>query len=341
MEHSPNVPADACDLRRRHSFALPASCYEVVEITAPTQLAQLRWDDHTLILGEGTNTVFLEPYQGRVLVNCLQGISINEEEAGYQVVVQGGENWHKLVLYLNRQGIYGLENLALIPGTVGAAPVQNIGAYGVEVAQFITAVAGWNLKTQQEFLYLQAACEFGYRSSVFKQKQWQHLFITSVHFYFPKKWQAVLNYKELQSLPADCSAAEVMQRVVEVRQAKLPDPKQLANAGSFFKNPTVSATQAQRLLQHYPELPCYPQADGQVKLAAAWLIEQAGLKGAQQGEAAVHRQQALVLVNKGQASGKDVHQLAKQIQTTVFTRYQVMLEPEVRLMTRQGLMEQL
>lgn len=334
-------PKSQFELSSRHSFALPAACEQLIEVSAMVQLPLLGWTANTLILGEGTNTLFIENFQGRVLVNKLKGVSITETEQAFLVSVKAGENWHQLVIQLNQQGIYGLENLALIPGSVGAAPVQNIGAYGVEVGTFITAVEGWDLINNKPVRWANSECGFGYRMSKFKRPEWRHILITSVHFSFPKAWQPVLSYKELSDLPATVSAGELMQRVIEVRQMKLPDPTKLANAGSFFKNPTLSKQQADKLRQAHLHLPFYPQPNGQVKIAAGWLIEQAGLKGFQLGGAGVHTNQALVLVNNGNATGEDVQALAKTIQTTVYERYGVMLEPEVRLIKAHGLAEAL
>src|SRR5690554_2395117 len=329
------------ELRHRHSFGLPARCYELIEITDHEQLTQIDWSADTLILGEGTNTLFVEDFCGRVLVNKLQGITITETESAFLVRAQAGENWHQFVLDLNARNIFGLENLALIPGTVGAAPVQNIGAYGVEAAQFIDAVEAWDFINNKTLRWSRNDCEFGYRMSKFKRPEWRHILITAVHFSFPKAWQPVLNYKELSDLPGQVTALQIMQRVIEVRQKKLPDPEKLANAGSFFKNPSVGKSQAQQLSGLHPNLPMYPQAGGEIKLAAGWLIEQAGLKGFQCGGAAVHENQALVLVNKGGATGADVQELAKHIQDTIFKTYQVKLEPEVLLITAHGLAESL
>lgn len=337
-EIQPKAVAELCS---RHSFALSAACEQLIEVTATTQLPLLGWTINTLILGEGTNTLFIENFQGRVLVNKLKGVNITETEQAFLVCVQAGENWHQLVLQLNQQGINGLENLALIPGSVGAAPVQNIGAYGVEVGTFITAVEGWDLINNKSIRWTKDECEFGYRMSKFKRPEWRHILITSVHFKFSKSWQPILSYKELSDLPTSVSAQELMQRVIEVRQMKLPDPKKLANAGSFFKNPTVSKQQAEQLSRTHVHLPMYPQPDGQVKIAAGWLIEHAGFKGFQHGGAAVHKNQALVLVNHGNATGKDVQTLAKTILTTVYERYGVILEPEVRLIKAHGLAEAL
>ncbi|MCC5854320.1 MAG: UDP-N-acetylmuramate dehydrogenase [Idiomarina sp.] len=323
-------------MQSRHSFALPAYARTVIELNDEAQLPNIQWQEPFWILGEGTNTLFLEDFEGTVLVNQLRGVQITEADDAWLVSVAAGENWHGLVCSLSAQGIHGFENLALIPGSVGAAPVQNIGAYGVEVGQFITAVDIWDLQSQQALQWTHADCEFRYRESRFKRKHNRHLLITQVHFALPKQWVPELSYPDLRNLPADVSASELMARVIAVREAKLPDPKRLPNAGSFFKNPVVSAERAQELLSKYPMMPQFFMENGDVKLAAGWLIDQAGLKSAAVGDAAVHQQQALVLVNHGRASGEDLRALARSIQDQVATRYGVTLEPEVRLLSKQG-----
>lgn len=324
-----------------HSFALPASCRQVIELSCKKQLPEIPWGSQTLILGEGTNTIFLEDYNGCIVVNKLKGITVKETSSNFLVTAQAGENWHDFVVSLHHKGIHGLENLALIPGTVGAAPVQNIGAYGVEVGQFIESVTGWDFVNGKPINWTHTECGFGYRSSKFKRAEWRHILITEVHFRIPKSWQPTLNYKELTDLPCDVSAAKLMERIIAVRTLKLPDPHEIPNAGSFFKNPIVTRDVALALKAKYPDLPHYRQDSGEVKLAAGWLIEQAGLKQVAYGDAAVHKQQALVLVNLGRAKGHELKLLAQHIMRIVFEIYGVQLEPEVRLIGAQGLITHL
>lgn len=331
-------PQHFANITNLHSFALSATCRQLIELTCQSQLPEVPWNAQTLILGEGTNTIFLDNFNGCVLVNKLKGLHVKETATDFLVTAQAGENWHDFVVFLHDKGIHGLENLALIPGTVGAAPVQNIGAYGVEVGTFIEAVAGWDCKKSEATLWSHNECSFGYRSSRFKQPEWRHIIITAVHFRIPKNWQPVLSYKELMDLPENVSATQLMERIIAVRTEKLPDPSDIPNAGSFFKNPTVPEEFARTLKAKYPELPQYPQANGQVKLAAAWLIEQAGLKQVAYGDAAVHQRQALVLINLGSAKGEELKRLAQHIIRVVFETYGVQLEPEVRLISAEGLM---
>ncbi|WP_419149443.1 UDP-N-acetylmuramate dehydrogenase [Pseudoalteromonas 'SMAR'] len=323
-------------LQAYHTFSLPAQCASLITINDAAQLKQLDYSQPFFILGEGSNTIFLQDYQGQVIRMALQGVTISERHSDFQVTVAAGENWHQLVLHLLQQGIAGLENLALIPGSVGAAPVQNIGAYGVEVAQFIDHVNGFDVLSQQFQRLSASECQFGYRDSVFKQQLKDRFIITEVVFNLPKAWQPQLSYGPLQSLSPDATAAEICQAVIAIRRSKLPDPAELANAGSFFKNPIVSAEQARRLQADYPNLPSYPTVDGQVKLAAGWLIEQAGLKGTCCGDIRVYEKQALVLVHQGNSSGAELEQLVRLIQGKIWQQFAVRLEHEVRLIAAQG-----
>lgn len=324
-------------LKHKHSFAVDVNAKQLIEIDAIAALQSLVWNDDAYILGEGTNTIFTEDFNGPLLVNRLSGIEIKESESGWHVYAAAGENWHNLVVKLIGLGIYGSENLALIPGSVGAAPVQNIGAYGVEVATFIDRVEVYDCKLHVRTTLHHEECEFAYRDSIFKRPAHRHWFITGVHFFFPKAWQPVLGYPDLARLAPDATAEQIMAHVIMVRQQKLPDPALIPNAGSFFKNPVVSQSECQRLQANFPGMPVFVQADGNCKLAAAWLIDKAGLKSLTTGGAAVHERQALVLVNKDNASGADILSLAEAIQTNVRERYGVKLEPEVRLLDEHGL----
>ena len=230
----------------------------------------------------------------------------------------------------------GMENLALIPGTVGAAPVQNIGAYGVEFCQFCEYVDTWHFADGHRQRYSAAACQFGYRNSLFKHELHDEVIITAVGLRIPKQWQPVVEYGPLKALGANATAEQVFMTVCELRQSKLPDPTLLGNAGSFFKNPVVSATQAAALKQQHPAIPCFAAGEGLNKLAAGWLIDQAGLKGFSLGNAGVHRDQALVLVNLGNASAAEILQLAKHVASTVKQQFTVQLEPEVRFIGKSG-----
>lgn len=264
-----------------------------------------------------------------------KGIKIVEHPTDFLITVAAGENWHQLVSYLLDQGIAGFENLALIPGTVGAAPVQNIGAYGVEIAKYIESVDFFDINSKSFKSLTNPQCHFGYRESVFKHQLKNKVVITQVHFKLPKKWQPELSYGPLQQLN-DPTPQQVFEQVIHTRNSKLPNPKVLANAGSFFKNPIITETVLTRLLAQFPELPHYSHGVGHHKVAAGWLIEQAGLKGFKIAGIEVHQQQALVLVNHGNSKGSDLIAMIHHIQQTVLARYHIILEHEVRLIDSQS-----
>lgn len=322
------------DLTHLHTFRLPSKAHSIVTIQTPEDVESLPADAY--LLGEGSNTLFLMDFARPIALIRLKGIQIKEFSEYWEVRAAAGEHWHELVVSLTEQGVWGLENLALIPGTLGAAPVQNIGAYGVEIAQFIKHVHVWDREHKVYQELLNADCQFEYRDSIFKQQP-NRWIILAVTLCIPKRWQPVLSYGELTTLPASPSALEVMAKVIEVRRNKLPDPQYIPNAGSFFKNPEVSYEFWEQLSAKYPTMPHYKLQSGKVKLAAGWLIDQLQLKGYRLGGAAVHHRQALVLVNMGDAVGEDVIQLAGYIQQQVWEAYGVKLETEVRLLGQNGL----
>ncbi len=289
-----------------------------------------------LVLGGGSNVVLPEYFPGLVIKIGLRGRRLLESAPGHWLVeAAAGECWHELVMWTLAEGWPGLENLALIPGTVGAAPVQNIGAYGLELAERIDSLDALDLDSGQLQRFGGGDCRFAYRDSIFRQQPGRWL-ITAVRLRLPRPWQPELGYAELARElelaqghdPALSAAQRLAAAVIRIRQRKLPDPALLANAGSFFKNPLVSAQQAAELTVQHPALPRYPQADGQVKLAAGWLIEQCGWKGRQLGPMGCHAQQALVLVNHGGASRQDVERIARQIAADVRQGFGVELQPE-------------
>ncbi|RAS37931.1 UDP-N-acetylmuramate dehydrogenase [Paraburkholderia bryophila] len=289
-----------------------------------------------LVLGGGSNVVLSGDFGGLVLLVALRGRRVvREDDAAWYVEAAGGEPWHEFVAWTLSQGLPGLENLALIPGTVGAAPIQNIGAYGLEMCERFASLRAVELATGEAVELDAEACRFGYRDSFFKREGRDRFVITSVTFRLPKAWQPRAAYADLARAlaangHADVSptAQAIFDAVVAVRRAKLPDPLELGNAGSFFKNPVVEAQQFEALKLKAPELVSYPQADGRVKLAAGWLIDQCGWKGRVMGAAAVHERQALVLVNRGGATGAEVLALAKAVQRDVLVRFGVELEAE-------------
>lgn len=326
-------------LQTLHTFGLPAfavaldSIYSLVG--AKQQIHQLTHPAF-YILGEGSNTVFLEDFSGTVFKMAIKGIAVREEHEHYVLEVGAGENWHSLVEWCLARHIDGLENLALIPGTVGAAPIQNIGAYGVEVEQFIHSVDYLCLTSGEIKTLDRAECQFGYRDSIFKQHLAGKFIIGLVRFRIPKRWQANAQYAELSAL-LNPDARQIFAKVVQVRQTKLPDPKKIGNAGSFFKNPVIHKSLYAQLQQRYPQIPCYSVDEQHVKVPAAWLIDQLGFKGKRSGGIQCHTTQPLVLTNDGSGTGQALLALARQIKQAVSQQYAIELENEVQLVSNHGL----
>ena len=325
-------------LSTRHTFGLSSCAQSEVVLSSLEQV--VAWckqpRDDFYILGGGSNSIFVEDYPGCIVQVALRGIELTEREDSWQLRVAAGENWHQLVAWSIEQGINGLENLALIPGTVGAAPIQNIGAYGREVADFIETVDAVEIGSGKPLQFSNQACQFGYRDSVFKQQWANRCLITAVTFELPKQWQAQINYAGLDTLDKP-DAATIFAEVIRVRQQKLPDPAVQGNAGSFFKNPVVAAQVFNTLQHDFVSIPHYVQADGQIKIPAAWLIDQCGFKGQTRGGVICHPNQPLVLANNGSAKGDDVVAFAREIRDTVWNRFAIRLENEVRLVGRHGL----
>ncbi|MGL6071870.1 UDP-N-acetylmuramate dehydrogenase [Craterilacuibacter sp.] len=288
-----------------------------------------------LWLGGGSNMLFTRDHPGLVVRMSTRGIRILHASGDHKIVeAAAGEIWHDFVLRTLEMGLSGLENLSLIPGTVGASPVQNIGAYGVEVKDVISEVVCADLENDGHEVVLQNSdCRFAYRDSIFKHEAAGRLLVTAVRFKLAHKatlktaYGDIARELEAQNIHAP-TAHDVSRAVIAIRQQKLPDPAILGNAGSFFKNPIIPRAQAEALLAQHPALPHYPAGEDKVKLAAGWLIDQAGLKGYREGDAGVHAKQALVLVNYGTASGSDIWALAGKVRSTVLERYGVTLEPE-------------
>lgn len=290
-----------------------------------------------LILGEGSNVLFLEDFAGAVIINRIMGIKVEERTDSWHLHVGAGENWHQLVQFTLENGMAGLENLALIPGCAGSSPIQNIGAYGIELKHVCEYVDCIELATDDALRLTAAQCRFGYRDSIFKHEYQDRYVIVAIGLRLAKRWQPVLTYGDLTRLdPLTVTPREVFDAVCHMRMTKLPDPKVHGNAGSFFKNPVIDSETAGKLLAQWPNAPHYPQANGSVKLAAGWLIDQCQLKGATQGGAAVHQQQALVLINQDQATSEDVVRLAHYVRQRVGEKFNVWLEPEVRFIGRTG-----
>jgi UDP-N-acetylmuramate dehydrogenase len=330
---------ERASLQRLNAFGVPATAAWLARVRGADDLLQLAQNARlaglpTLILGAGTNVLFVSDFDGVVIRIEVAGLqAVGETGDARLFEVGAGVDWHWVVQSLLDRGIGGLENLALIPGTAGAGPVQNIGAYGVELAERLHSVRVWDRETGGERQMTPAECEFGYRDSVFKSRLAGRAIILAVTLALPKRWQPVLGYAELdRELKGRAierpGAQDVFDAVCAVRRRKLPDPALIGNAGSFFKNPVVSREQCTDLIARFPSMVTYGLAGGRFKLAAGWLIEACGLKGATRGRAGVYERQALVLVNRGGASGRDILDLAREIQARVSEKFGVWLEPE-------------
>jgi len=294
-------------------------------------------DKPLLIVGGGSNLLFTGNFKGIVVHIINKGIEIiSRTDDSVIVQASAGENWHEFVAFCVSQGFGGIENLSLIPGNVGSCPIQNIGAYGVEVKDTILSVDAVDLETGESMNFSKEECRFGYRDSIFKRDLKGKFVICSVTFELKLNPVVQLEYgaikQELSSKRIENpTIAEVSNAVCSIRQSKLPDPKILGNAGSFFKNPTVDQKFAEKLAESFPKLVSYPIADEKVKLAAGWLIEQCGWKGFRDGDAGVHENQSLVLVNYGNATGSNILTLAHRIQNSVYERFGVKLDMEVNV----------
>ena len=324
-------------LQSHNTFGIAAVARHYVRITELAQLSALsqsaQSDLPRLVLGGGSNLIFTRDFPGVVLHMALSGREcLAEDDQHVLVRAAAGENWHDFVQWTLTQGWGGLENLSLIPGSVGAAPVQNIGAYGVEINDVVHSVCWFEFASGQIHHLDRQACQFAYRDSIFKGALRDRGVIVDVTFALPKPWRARLAYGDVASALAGVTSPaphQVSDVICAIRQRKLPDPKLIGNAGSFYKNPLVTTEQYQALLAQYPDLISYQQAGGQcVKLAAGWLIERAGWKGRALGQAGVYAKQALVLVNLGHATGTDVTQLAQAIQADVLAQFGVLLDTE-------------
>jgi UDP-N-acetylmuramate dehydrogenase len=344
MNCAKNAPAapqslSKLSLQSRNTFGLPAIAEVAYEITSPDQLPRLMakilneggtWR----VLGGGSNVVLSNTLNGTTLLMSVSGKEIISSNDRFTAVAVGaGENWHDFVAWTLEQNLPGLENLALIPGTVGAAPIQNIGAYGAEVADHLASVEAFDSKEQAFVTLSKSDCQFAYRDSYFKKNPERYI-VTKVVFNIPKVWTPRLTYADLTkqfSANSTPSAQEIFTAVCNIRQSKLPDPQVIGNAGSFFQNPIIGITQYETLLAQHQDLVSYPDANGTRKLAAGWLIDQCGFKGYRSGPAGVYEKQALVLVNHGGATASDILELASTIQKKVKKRFGVELhiEPNV------------
>lgn len=330
-------------LKKYNTFGIAAFAKAYTAVTTLQQLKEaLSYfkNQDILILGGGSNMLITRDIETPVIHILLKGInSVKEEIDQVYLQVMAGENWHQLVMYCVENHLGGMENLALIPGNVGTAPVQNIGAYGVELKDIFHSCEVMDLKTQKLKTMTLNDCRFSYRESVFKSTLASQYVITSVTFKLTNvtkntAYKPKTSYGDIQAalqLLGSASIKNVAHAVINIRNSKLPDPAILGNSGSFFKNPIISKTQYENLQIKYNTMPHYPVSEHEVKVPAGWLIEQCGLKGYRKGDAAVHDKQALVLVNHGNATGNDILELARFIQDTVFTKYGIPIETEVNI----------
>ena len=325
-------------LKRYNTFGVEATARSVVQIESETDLEELEFDPRRdLVLGGGSNVLFTGDVDGTVFINRIGGMRVIDSDDDMAVVeAAGGAIWHSLVLWSLKQGLSGLENLSLIPGLAGAAPMQNIGAYGVELADYLDSVTAWDWQNREWVNFSNHDCSFSYRDSRFKSDEPDRYLITSMRLRLRRNFTPSLSYaglnEELAALGIEKPSADLVSKaVILIRKRKLPNPATLGNAGSFFKNPSLHPDQAEKLRTRFDGLPVHMINKGAVKLSAAWMIEHCGWKGHREGDAGVFEKHALVLVNHGNASGRDILSLANKISASVAEEFGVTLEPEPRI----------
>lgn len=329
-------------LKPYNTFGIEATAAEFVEVTTVDELSVLCQafnlaDRRTLVIGGGSNLLLTKNFEGMVIRNAIKGITIlSEDDQTVRVKAMSGEVWHEFVMWTVDRNLGGLENLSLIPGCVGAAPMQNIGAYGAEIRQCVAQVEAIQIADGSIRLFSRDECAFGYRESIFKNQLKGQYIIVSVTFELHKSpvvntsygaIKAVLDRKQIMSP----TVKDVSEAVIEIRRSKLPDPAVLGNSGSFFKNPEIESAAFDALRNSFPDIVGYPAPSGKIKVAAGWLIEQCGWKGKQVGHSGSHKDQALVLVNYGGATGDEVWQLAMSIQQSVKEKFGIEIIPEVNI----------
>lgn len=330
------------NLKLRNTFGIEVFAKKYTEISDEQEFKTLiddgaLQDDERLILGGGSNVLFTKNFDGIVIQNDIKGIELLGENDDHVFVQAGaGETWHDFVLYCIDQGWYGIENLSLIPGNVGASPMQNIGAYGVEIKDVFHELEAIHIASGETHYFDKGACEFGYRESVFKKDMKNQYLISAVSFKLSKKpsfsveYGAIKQELELMNI-SELSAKHISDAVIKIRSSKLPDPKKLGNAGSFFKNPVVDDSIFEKIKAEHENLVAYPAGEGKMKLAAGWLIDQAGWKGKVVGHCGVHKQQALVLVNYGGSTGQEIYDLSGEVLQSVKEKFGVELQREVNI----------
>lgn len=326
-------------LKNYNTFGIDVIAKRFISVDSVYQLQQLlKTEKDIFLISGGSNMLLTKDIEKLVIHIDIKGISIdNEDDNNAYITVNAGENWHEFVLWCVAQNYGGIENLSLIPGNVGTCPIQNIGAYGVEVKDTITKVEALEIETQKLVSFENDECNFGYRNSIFKNEVKGKYIITSVSFKLTKKeHQLNTSYGAIETELASKkiekpSLKDISDAVIVIRKSKLPDPKEIGNSGSFFKNPVITKDAFLTLQEQYPNVPSYTISDNEIKVPAGWLIEKAGFKGKRFGNFGVHEKQALVLVNYGNASGKEIYQLAEKIQQTILNQFKIDLEIEVNI----------
>ena len=326
-------------LKEYNTFGISATAKEFVAVSNPTELATvLKSNQNIFVLGGGSNMLLTQNIDKLVVHINFKGIEVTkEDENNVWVKAQAGENWHEFVLYCIEHNYGGIENLSLIPGNVGTTPIQNIGAYGVEIKDTFDNCTAMEIASQELKSFDKTSCNFGYRESVFKNELKNQYIITDVTFKLTKKNHNIntsygaIDVELAKNNISNPTLKQVSDAVIAIRQSKLPNPKELGNSGSFFKNPIITKTDYEKIKLHYPEMPHYVVSETEVKVPAGWLIEQAGFKGKRFGDAGIHKNQALVLVNYGNATGQEILAVAKDIQNTILEKYSIQIEAEVNV----------
>lgn len=328
-------------LKKHNTFGIEAKASKFVAVHTVTELKTVleqHRNDKKFILGGGSNMLLTRDIDALVIHVDLKGKKIIKEDADFAwIEAAAGENWHEFVLHTIGLNLGGLENMSLIPGNVGTTPIQNIGAYGTEIKDTFVSCEAMHIKTQQIRVFTKDECHFGYRESIFKHEQKDQYVITSVVFKLTKKDHKInTSYgditKELEKNNVQTpTLKDVSDAVITIRQSKLPDPKVLGNSGSFFKNPIIPKSDFDKISINFPDMPHYVVSETQVKVPAGWLIEQAGFKGKRFGDAGIHKNQALVLVNYGNATGQEILDVSKDIQKTIFEKFGIAIEAEVNV----------
>ncbi len=328
-------------LKAYNTFGIDVNAKEFISVSSLPELQSVLEKykhEEIFVLGGGSNMLLTQDIQKPVVHINLTGIQIVKQDKSHVwVEVQAGENWHQFVLWTLENDFGGIENLSLIPGNIGSAPIQNIGAYGVELKDVFDSCKAINIKTQEIKTFTLAECKFGYRESVFKSSEKDKYIILSVTLKLTKKDHKIsTSYgvisNELQKMEIyNPTIQDISKAVIAIRQSKLPDPKEIGNSGSFFKNPVVTRKTFEKVQEQYPEMPFYEVSENEIKIPAGWLIETAGFKGKRFGDAGVHQKQALVLVNYGNATGKEIYDLAKTIQKTILDKFGIVIETEVNI----------